>query len=107
MIQDISLRIEPERAASRQTLARAVAKVASIPVERINDLRVIRRSVDARKQKVMLNLNVRIATGEDTEVAPLLRPVDYTPVSQDAPVIVIVGAGPPASLRPLRPSDSA
>lgn len=88
------MRIEPSQAADRSRLAREAARVARIPVDDINDLRVTRRSVDARKRPVMLNLNVRIATGDDREVAPLLTPVDYRPVPEDARRVIIVGAGP-------------
>lgn len=94
MISDISLRIEPSRAASDTSLAEAAARAARINVRDINALRVTRRSVDARKQPVMLNLNVRIATGDDHEVAPLLKPVEYLPVAAEAQRLVIVGAGP-------------
>lgn len=94
MIRDISLRVEPRTAASRQTLLEAVAAAARIPVGSVNDIRVVRRSVDARKRQVMLDITVRMAAGDDTAVAPVCRPVEYVPVAEDAPRIVIVGAGP-------------
>lgn len=94
MIQDVTLRIEPERAASSASLRRAVARAASVTEGEINDFRVVRRSVDARKRPVMLNLAVRIAVGEDNKVAPIIRPVEYRPVTDGSPVVIIVGAGP-------------
>jgi len=94
VIQDISMRVEPRQAADMTRLSREAARAANIAVEDINDLRVTRRSVDARKRPVMLNLNVRIATGDDHEVAPLLNPVDYQPLPDEAPRVIIVGAGP-------------
>lgn len=94
MIRDISLRVEPRVASDDTLLRRAVARTAGIPEASVNDMRVVRRSVDARKRQVMLNLNVRIASGDDLKVEPLLLPLDYTPVGADAPVLIIVGAGP-------------
>lgn len=88
------MRIEPSRAASRSSVVEAVAHAAGISMSDINDLRVTRRSVDARKHQVMLNLNVRIATGSDSVVAPILNPVKYRSVAGDASRVVIVGAGP-------------
>lgn len=81
-------------AASETTLREAAARVARVPAGAVNALKIVRRSVDARKHPVMLNLNVRIATGDDKEVEPLLRPVVYRPVDEDSPRLVIVGAGP-------------
>ena len=86
--------MEPRVASDDTLLRRAVARTAGIPEASVNDMRVVRRSVDARKRQVMLNLNVRIASGDDLKVEPLLLPLDYTPVGADAPVLIIVGAGP-------------
>lgn len=94
MIHDVSIRVEPSQAASIVPIAKAVSGKLHVPVDRINDLRVTRRSVDARKRPVMLNLNVRVATGDDRKVAPILSPVDFKPVAADAPDVIIVGAGP-------------
>lgn len=94
MIRDISLKIEPSRAASLSSVTEAVARAARIPVTDINDLRVTRRSVDARKHPVMLNVNVRFATDRDRVVAPEFVPIEYRRVPDDAPHVIIVGAGP-------------
>lgn len=94
MIKDITLRIHPSEAAAEASLRRAVARVAGIRAGDINAMRVVRRSVDARKNPVMLNLSVRVASGPDKTLAPLLNPVEFKPVADDAPVLIIVGAGP-------------
>lgn len=94
MLTDITLRISPERAADPCSLSEEAARNMRVKPSEINDLRIVRKSVDARKHPVMLNLMVRVATGSDSMVAPPLKPVDYQPVCDDAPRIVIVGAGP-------------
>lgn len=94
MLKDVTLRIEPQKAASRESLIAETARAARVRVADINDVRVTRRSVDARKHPVMLNLNVRITLGDDREVNPLLNPVGFSPVGDKAPVLIIVGAGP-------------
>lgn len=94
MIQDVILRVEPSKAAEYASLLAEASRSAHINVSEINDLRVIRRSVDARKNPVMLNLSVRIATGADNEVSPVEKPVDFKKVGPDAPAVLIVGAGP-------------
>ena len=60
----------------------------------INDLRIVRRSIDARQKMVKVNITVRVATGDDSVVTPLLNPVRYERVAADAQSIIIVGAGP-------------
>lgn len=94
MLTDITLRISPACASDFVQLAEEAARVMHIKSSQINDLRIIRRSVDARKHPVMLNLGVRVATDADAEVKSLLKPVEYGPVADDAPRVLIVGAGP-------------
>lgn len=94
LIKDISLRTEPYKASSDTSLAKAVASAAGISPDSLNALRIVRRSVDARKHPVMLNLTVRIATGRDLEISPVENPVAFSPVADDAPVVVVIGAGP-------------
>lgn len=93
-MQDVILRVSPKVAASRRNVEREIARILKIKPEEIRDLRIIKRSIDARKRAVVVNLTVRVATGPDTEVEPIVRPVAFSPVPSDAPVMVIVGAGP-------------
>lgn len=93
-MQDVILRVSPKVAASRRNVEREIARTLKIKPEEIRDLRIIKRSIDARKRAVVVNLTVRVATGPDTEVEPIVRPVAFSPVPSDAPVMVIVGAGP-------------
>ena len=60
----------------------------------INDLKIIKRSIDARQRNVAINLTVRIATGDDLKVKAQYEPVVFKKLPEDAPQIVIVGAGP-------------
>lgn len=94
MVKDITLRVEPPLASDVSELVAVAARELRVAVSQINDLRVTRRSVDARKRPVMLNLNVRVAMGDDETVKPLLQPVTYTKVASDARPVIIVGAGP-------------
>lgn len=63
-------------------------------VSQINDYRIIRKSVDARKKQVMLNLSVRIAIDDDASLPSVYQPALFEPVCTDAPCVLIVGAGP-------------
>lgn len=104
MTEDIQLRLRPEEAGSPERLTKAVRDKLRKGAK-LNDYRIIRRSIDARKQQIYMNLTVRVATDNDMEVKSVWTPVEFTPVSDDAKRVVIVGAGPAglfASLEALR-----
>lgn len=91
MIKDISLRVSPEIAATPELLAPKVSGVAGC---KVNDWKVVRRSIDARKRDIVINLTVRVASGEDRKVSSGYKPVDFPNVSSSKERVVIVGAGP-------------
>lgn len=91
MIKDISLRVSPEVAAVPELLSKKVFGVAGC---KVNDWKTVRRSIDARKRDIVINLTVRIATGEDSEVKSGYVPVDFPDVSDSPFSVIIVGSGP-------------
>lgn len=93
MIQDYQLRLLPEQAGQEELLTAAIRK--KLPKgEKLNDYKVVKRSTDARKKPVMINLTVRVASGDDHEVVQIWNPYKFSPVGPDSPVLAIVGAGP-------------
>lgn len=103
MTEDIQLRLPPDKAASSDELYKVLS--GKVRKGKINDYRIIRRSVDARKRPVMINLTVRVATGDTITVDPIEQPIKFQIVDKDSPEIVIVGAGPAglfAALESLR-----
>lgn len=93
MIEDIQLRVLPEIEADSDKLKKVISKNLRYK-NKINDYRIIKKSIDARKIPVISNLTLRIATGEDTRVPIIEKPVDFKHVSNDAPKLIIIGAGP-------------
>ncbi len=91
MIKDISLRVSPEVASSSDLLAPKVFGAAGC---KVNDWKVVRKSIDARKRDIIINLTVRVASGEDREVPSGYVPVMFPNVSSSEETVVIVGAGP-------------
>lgn len=94
MLEDINLRVSPKVSATRSKIIEESANKLGVTVSEINDLRVIRRSIDARQKKVMVNLTVRVAMGEDETVTPLNHSIEFPRLRDDAEEIIIVGAGP-------------
>lgn len=102
MIQDLSLRVSPETAGQETLLKREICVKGHLKEEDLNDWHVVRRSVDARQRRVMLNLTVRVATGEDKSAAPAFVPREFHSVAGSKHTVIIVGAGPAGLFAALR-----
>ncbi|MDE6098657.1 MAG: FAD-dependent monooxygenase [Muribaculaceae bacterium] len=94
MIQRVNLRLDPKTAADEQLRCRQAARMAGVGPERIVRCDLIRRSIDARQRRIMVNitLDLHIDT-EDKRDALVPEPPHYSDVS-NAPQAVVVGAGP-------------
>jgi len=90
------IRITPEEASSSDLLLMATEECMSLPEGSLSWVRVLRRSIDARKRPVIMQLTVE-AGGEGVP-----EPVDveysdfwsFPTLSSDAPEVLIVGSGP-------------
>ncbi|MDE5902388.1 MAG: FAD-binding protein [Muribaculaceae bacterium] len=102
MRETTELRLTPREAADPAEIRRVAARSLGLAPERINDVRIARRSIDARKKDIVVNLTVAVATGDDLTALPPLAPVDFRPVPEDAPTVLIVGAGPAGLFAALR-----
>lgn len=106
MIKDVSLRLTPRQSADPDYLLEAAASQIGVPVSEINDFRTVRRSVDARRRQVMMNLTVRLATGDDKKVTGVLKPFQFSKIDDGSSNIIrdviIVGAGPAGLFAALR-----
>lgn len=91
MIKDISLRVSPEIAAQPDLLATKVYGTAGC---KVNDWKIVKRSVDARKRDIIINLTVRVASGEDCKVPSGYIPVKFPDISDSNQKVIIIGAGP-------------
>ena len=94
MIEAISLRVAPAVASDLKLLRAEVAKEKGLKTDAINDLKILRRAIDARQVKIKISLMVRIAYGEDKTIKPAIKSVNFRKVPENAPSIIIVGAGP-------------
>lgn len=102
MISEVALRVDPRTASIRPLLLSKLSAATGFSADRIHDFRIIRKSIDARQRKVMINLTVKIAVDEDKKVSPLYSPVDFKPVNKNSHSIIIVGAGPAGLFAALR-----
>lgn len=94
MIERINLRVEPSVAAQEPQRLKAAADSLHISPDRIKRIDIIRRSIDARQRRVAVNLTLDVHIDEvDARDALVAPPIDYPDVS-NAPVVIVVGAGP-------------
>lgn len=97
----LQLRVAPEIAYNPMRLSAEVSSQIAVDVNRLTEVRVTRRSIDARQRRVMVNLSVDVFVDEVPEDT-LATPIEYKPLPADAPSAVIVGAGPAGLFAALR-----
>ncbi|HCT30964.1 MAG TPA: FAD-binding protein [Bacteroidales bacterium] len=100
MSTEIALELTPYQAADEQQIKKAIAQKLNVKVEKVGNYRIIRKSIDARKAKIKVNLGVKVFDiGEvlDDDVPSF----NYLDVRNSKPV-VIVGAGPAGLFAALR-----
>lgn len=100
MQKDIDLRITPEQASDMEKVKRAFSSQSGTPLNNINSIRILRRSIDARQRNIFVNLKVRAYINEE-QIEPDFVSVEY-PNVKDCPQAVIVGAGPAGLFAALR-----
>jgi uncharacterized protein len=100
MIKQVQLNMAPEAAADAIKVKKIAATLAGISPEEISNLRILKRSVDARKQSIRVNLSVEVFSGNDSEV-PSIPPFLFRNVTSETEVLV-VGAGPAGLFAALR-----
>lgn len=102
MIEQLELRLDPETAYTPGRLAREIERhVDRSMAPDITGYRIIRRSIDARQRRVLVNLTIRVYIGQPVPSRPDYEPVDYKDVHA-SPGVVVVGAGPAGLFAALR-----
>jgi uncharacterized FAD-dependent dehydrogenase len=88
----VQLALPPEKAADESAILEIAGSVSGTNPSEIAFLRIIRRSVDARKKTILINLAIEVFTEEDLPV-PEIAALDLRDVS-NCPEVIIIGAGP-------------
>jgi hypothetical protein len=100
MQQTINLALNPKDASSEKQCVLAIANQIGINPERIKNIRILKKSIDARHKDILINLNFQVFINEEPELAQKPK-FDYPFVGNKEPVI-IVGAGPAGIFAALR-----
>lgn len=100
MIEEYQIRILPELAASEEGIKRYLSKEKGIDVRTLNQVRVLKRSIDARQRTIYVNLKVRAYINEFAQDDQYIH-TEYPDVSS-RPRVVVVGEGPGGLFASLR-----
>ncbi len=100
MIEEYQIRILPEQAASEEGIKRYLSKEKGIDVRTLNQVRVLKRSIDARQRTIYVNLKVRAYINEFAQDGQYIH-TEYPDVSS-RPRVVVVGEGPGGLFASLR-----
>ena len=92
MIEEYQIRILPEQAASEEGIKRYLAKEKGLDVRTLNQVRVLKRSIDARQRTIFVNLKGRAYINELPQDDQYVHTV-YPDVSSK-PCVIVVGEGP-------------
>ena len=100
MIQEYQIRILPEQAASEEGIKRYLSKEKGLDVRTLNQVRVLKRSIDARQRTIYVNLKVRAYINEYPQDDQYIH-TEYPDVSR-RPRVIVVGEGPGGLFASLR-----
>ena len=87
----IQLNLSPDQAHLKQDIQKAISSHLNVSKENISDFRLIKRSIDARKKKVRIQLKIEVFINENISEKKILRAYKNVKNKKE---IVIVGSGP-------------
>ena len=101
MIREYRMTVLPHQAADERELRLCLQREFGLTPEKVTAVRVLRRSIDARRREVKINLQLRVYLNEEPtdDLFPLTT---YRVLPSEAPVALIVGAGPAGLFAALR-----
>lgn len=100
MIEEYQLRVSPEEGHSEASIKQYLAQEKGFDPESILGVRILKRSIDARHRRILINLKVRAYINE-LPTDDTFTPTAYPDVS-DKPAAIVVGAGPGGLFAALR-----
>lgn len=101
VVRQVDVVLVAERAGDDVARRRAVARELRVKPERIRAMRLLKKSIDARKVPVKVRLRLEVGIDADLPAREVPVPV-YPPVRSDAETLVIVGCGPAGMFAALR-----
>lgn len=92
MIKEVQIAVSPATSNDSARLTDICAKELSVSIESISHVKVLRKSIDARKKRVVIRMKLEVFINEQPPEEPNYMRA-YPNVS-DKPKVIIVGSGP-------------
>ena len=92
MIQETNIRIPPKYIEDKQEIKKSLAQQLKVPVQKIIDFKILKKSIDARSKKIVFQL--RIQVGIQEKIPTTLTQYSVKKDVSKSPSVIIVGAGP-------------
>ena len=93
MVKHLEIAVSPEIAINSEQLKSFVSQKLGIKRSEINDVRILKRSIDGRSKRVVIRLKVDVFCG-DSKFEKEIITFDYKHVNETSRQILIIGAGP-------------
>lgn len=102
-MKQLQLRLTPNVAYNDLKLRAYISDILNVDINKITGVLITRRSIDARQRRVMVNLAVTVTISEPPlQPESLALPLKYNQVPDNAPQVIVVGAGPAGLFASLR-----
>jgi uncharacterized FAD-dependent dehydrogenase len=92
MIKEVEIKIRPAELKNEQLIRQQAISKSRFPASTIQDVRILRRSIDARGGRPWYRLRIAVYSGEPFVEEPAL--LDNMKNVSEKPEVIIVGAGP-------------
>lgn len=101
MVQELQITVFPQEAFDEDMLRKYLLREKGILPQELTALRILRRSIDARRRPVRVNLSLRLYLNEQPSERSF-RETHYPVLPDTAPAAIVVGAGPAGLFAALR-----
>lgn len=92
MTKEIEIKLAPAEAAQPEVIRRRAIQSSKLSAERVQEVEVLRRSIDARGSRPFMRLRIRLYIDEKPSPEPAL--LDALQMVHEREAVIIVGAGP-------------
>jgi hypothetical protein len=90
----IDLRVSPETAHNLEAIKQELAKRLNCSASDILDLKILKRSIDARKPAIKFQLRIQYSTKSQPIHFKTIQPKSYIKTTDNSPKVHIIGSGP-------------
>jgi uncharacterized FAD-dependent dehydrogenase len=92
MVKELELKLSPSEAQDESIIRSRAIQKCRLPADTVEEVHLLRRSIDARGKRPAIRLRVAVYAGERYQPEPAI--LDRFRMVDEAPEVIIVGAGP-------------